>query len=171
MGTRERGRAELRRDRVGEYVHLGIALAYRLPHTQRPNPYEIAHTLVPGWLSSTHTAALVQRVGGALADYFEFYWRSPPWQLVADEEHIDDQRVDLVFATSRAIEIDEVKVATGSARLDDREMLVQAASQAEVGRDRFGGLFRGVRLLSLERRPRHCLVKPTGEATPWRVAA
>jgi hypothetical protein len=170
VDARERGRADLRRDRVGEYVHLAIGLAYRLPRTQQPDPYEIANALVPGWMSSTHTAALVQRVGGALSDYIRFFWRSPAWSFIAEEKNIGDQRVDLVFATSRAIEIDEIKVATGSVRFDEDEMLTQAKAQADVGRSQFGGAFGGVRLIALERRPRHCMVKPGSGRPRWRLA-
>lgn len=171
LGTLESGRAELRRDRVGEYVHLAVGLAYRLPRTQSPDPYEIASALVPGWMSSTHTAALVQRVGGALSDYLRFFWRSPAWAFIAEEEHIGDQRVDLIFATNRAVEIDEIKVATGSARIDDHEMFSQAKAQADVGRGMFGTAFRGVHLIALERRPRHCLVRPNTRRPRWRSAA
>lgn len=155
---------------VGTLAHLVIALL--APTTDSCSPARLtdsclalAHELAA---PSPRARANSVLAAGFAAEYLRTLRPQAPWDLLGVEYDTGAGQADLAYQNTRtgAVFFDEVKTTHVPYSQPSPDWVDQALRYAVAGAERFGGRFKGTRLLPLGSRHLTVLVSATGRATP-----
>jgi hypothetical protein len=155
------------RDReIGRRAHALVASFCRAGVRPEPTQIWVATARLFAAAPMTLNHGSRQRTACAVAAYFVRFLR-PNWRFLGAEVSLGTGRVDLVWELvgERRV-IDEVKLGSLGEAIEDKATLAQVDRYRQVGTERWGAQFAGVRLLPLASPGRALFFPPEGVRVP-----